>query len=1357
MIDSELKLYYDQIFQFCKSVVVKSELMALQMKDSVEKFSGTTIETDQENPYYAHLCGLYGSLDEPIYIIDDGSKVVLDRVLLNNKPWVRKKYNVYGTSFSKLVEDNPNREGFLRLLISQPCATIDEAINLEDFSLVYYDDSILEEQERHSIVEALKGFVKMFKDRWVVNDFAYEELYGLQVISVFYSLLPPFLLGKRIDNLKTQNAHTFHIWNHLSSYGLEDYRSILSIEQQLFLYKNIEYIMKNVGKHGTLAILIEKILEQNYLSIEPQMIVNEYPSDITKENLPVKPYVVARRFDNTPISEFFDSKSTTIEQFYDILYTNGFITENDYRRYGQVEDRLKVMDHTSLQTKFLELKRSLPQQPYVQFLFSMMVAGTICFLHEDRIKYNIPVIEEKLDFSELLSPKVAFLLLLYLLNKQLGVGEPKVPTRLKAYPFIRNYDVFIDTNIKTIHGVRKVSDFININQFKARYKNLDTLTEFNFNSEPLTLILNMAQVIVSDLYLCCENEQGLNEAVNQLHNQMFISNQNNEVSIFTDDDITMMDWFKTNAYSVYDLILDINNDESIDVDKLVTQVIEGFVPSSVLNDPAFNLNLSDDYKYTKLKQLFIQLCSYNVVFIDPNLRNQVTYQHDPLVLGMGNLNELEGLSDIRLINYAIIPYPNPDTEVGESDPLLTGTLNFSATTNDSLDFLIEYKLELSRNANFASIDKEIFGTLDLTKAQIGIKPNLLMPGTEYYARVSFRSRLFDWEFSDSSNILEFNCGRIVPPVLFYPQLSDTEIKTIVKQPTITITSNTPTPSFTISDFLVETTEVPGSSLILISEPMELTFDHEDLHVQSRWLVSEEADMSDVVHDSGWISDLTTYRIPWDKEVHSNIYFAVMYKGLRYGESALSNIASFEMRNIKKPVILSTVGEFNPLEYSILEIHSDLFACLGDFHDVHNASRWVIAIDEAMTKVIYDTDWDSENLIDVTTQPFVNSYSDDYKITTPVVVRTNEDASAYTFRISPFTFIPLLSGTTPDSVYITVQYKGVVLGLSDVSDPYRVYSTIQPRGNIRVNIEPGEVLASNPMWRRKGTLQWRPSGAMEEYLLEGAYTLEFQEVTGWLKPDDVVVNVIDDQTTTHTVTYVAAPLTGGIRVTILPEEAALRDGWWRMVDINGVWCPSGITVNDLPAGTYTIAFTEVEEYMVKDPIQVTVVGGQITEVTEEYARQGAKLRATLLPSEVVDAGGKWRLVGTTEWKNSGDQIIGLQSGTYSFEFLEVTNFFLPTPEPISVVNGDDISLTFTYGIIGIPVPVVEEFHVSLGAVVSARKRVPPTTVTVTIINGEEYIEPLSETVPYRSTATFDVVGGVVIKANDENIIVGGTAP
>jgi len=68
------------------------------------------------------------------------------------------------------------------------------------------------------------------------------------------------------------------------------------------------------------------------------------------------------------------------------------------------------------------------------------------------------------------------------------------------------------------------------------------------------------------------------------------------------------------------------------------------------------------------------------------------------------------------------------------------------------------------------------------------------------------------------------------------------------------------------------------------------------------------------------------------------------------------------------------------------------------------------------------------------------------------------------------------------------------------------------GSLRVTINPPGSVAAGAKWRRVGTTSWLDSGYTESGLSTGKYTVEFKDITGWIKPGDVEVTISADQTT-----------------------------------------------------------------------------------------------------------------------------------------------------------------------------------------------------------------------------------------------------
>lgn len=74
------------------------------------------------------------------------------------------------------------------------------------------------------------------------------------------------------------------------------------------------------------------------------------------------------------------------------------------------------------------------------------------------------------------------------------------------------------------------------------------------------------------------------------------------------------------------------------------------------------------------------------------------------------------------------------------------------------------------------------------------------------------------------------------------------------------------------------------------------------------------------------------------------------------------------------------------------------------------------------------------------------------------------------------------------------------------------------GSLVIHIEPEKVRNAGAQWRRAGTNTWYNSGDAESNIPAGLYTVEFNSLSGWTKPDDINVIVNSGQSHSATSTY-----------------------------------------------------------------------------------------------------------------------------------------------------------------------------------------------------------------------------------------------
>lgn len=169
-------------------------------------------------------------------------------------------------NYDTVEPDRVQLDRFIRQKVFGTPATY--LASLKEITLVGYGDGILEDSEQLSIVLAIEEFIQTFNDKCMVTNLVSFEKYApLVAWNMFWLLLPLIILLQRSNNINTSAAHTDLIWEKLISEGLRDYRDILTRDQSLFLYKNIAYLKQMRGSAESVGILVENLLHPHDLRL----------------------------------------------------------------------------------------------------------------------------------------------------------------------------------------------------------------------------------------------------------------------------------------------------------------------------------------------------------------------------------------------------------------------------------------------------------------------------------------------------------------------------------------------------------------------------------------------------------------------------------------------------------------------------------------------------------------------------------------------------------------------------------------------------------------------------------------------------------------------------------------------------------------------------------------------------------------------------------------------------------------------------------------------------------------------------------------------------------------------------------
>jgi hypothetical protein len=523
----ELELYYDSIFKFCNSLVIKYDILASHIANLTKLNTGKITVHDNENPYYLNLAGEYADHQEILQVRDPltDTMIPFTKETLTNHKLLRSLYTI-GSDYTEILLDaNPTYHDVIRGIIIGNI-TLTDVLNAPDFTILYSDTSSLHPNEIPSIMNYLNTYLELFSTRWFIKEYAYEELYPLLAWGIFWANLPLMLLARRALNIRTSTVHPFHIWEYLGSKGLLDYQTAFTAQQELFLYQNIDFLLTNRGKQQNLQILIDGLLSKTTISMTAKTIgLNTENSTSNIDN--ITPSVFDTPIDTTaPILNKFHTYADTIPDFLDGMIYHEVADSSIKEDLDEQLRRWKAAPSTVLHSKFLELKNTSPLDPHRGLFFNLILGMFLHYMNEDKLAYFVDLTIEEFDYSDKIDTKTAFVLLCYMIGILLLKQQPDnvaFPNKLFTFPNLNTNADLTNLNYVDIIGqIKPIEEHIRLISF------LDDFPEqpayFSTNTELVEYIFSLFKVMVMDIdTLSKHRDLNLNLALSSVYDKMLIS------------------------------------------------------------------------------------------------------------------------------------------------------------------------------------------------------------------------------------------------------------------------------------------------------------------------------------------------------------------------------------------------------------------------------------------------------------------------------------------------------------------------------------------------------------------------------------------------------------------------------------------------------------------------------------------------------------------------------------------------------------------------------------------------------------------------------------------------------------------
>lgn len=673
-------LYHKEIMNFLHTCIIKFDAFADTYKNVYYDTYGLDLSDPKTNPYYLHMIGKYHPYESPIKIYgENGEQLNLSKEVLHKYPKLQMLYKIPNKQYLSLLEQYPKKVGTIQHIVYGPDMSIDDVINAPDISLLNYDSSLIEVNEYEPIINGLIEYLDVFRERWLIYDYDYDDLYMSAIWSTMISYLPALLFTIRVANIHTYHVHTDHIWSYLNGYGLNNYSSILTKEKSLFLYRNIDYIVQHRGRMSNLKLIAEHLLDDLKISLV-QKVLHQDTSALTS-TCKTKPEFISH-----PVIESKDNvddlfKKESVENIIFRLKSEGYEPNDDSGLIDKVTETLERVPQEETLTKLMELKQNTISTRYTQLLSQFIFESLLLYTREDKLQYRVSLNDGHLKAPQRCSVKELLVLATYALQK--SERPDKEPLYIpNEYVFKYAYYPDIDTQKipKKFYFFAKEYFMDDVFDHHLPYTDINPCpVRFNNDLEFHDHLTQRFAYRMRDFY---DEHSGRDVSRYVAWGLIYeeISAHRPE-SIHIADEETYTEWFSKHP-QLFTMVKSYG--EELETKKsfaeLYSRIVETLLPTTIPYLKEFiGLSSEVDELYLQLKKLFIQLCSYTIVFLDTS-RDVETYRYVPDVCMAACIKDIIYINKrdyVENVQVDLIPHVQLPKELSISTYRVANELNVS--------------------------------------------------------------------------------------------------------------------------------------------------------------------------------------------------------------------------------------------------------------------------------------------------------------------------------------------------------------------------------------------------------------------------------------------------------------------------------------------------------------------------------------------------------------------------------------------------------------------------------------------------------------------------------------------------------
>lgn len=613
-ISTDMLLQQKEIYNFLRSVTIKFDPIASYINENLfSKGYAVNFEDPTTWKYYKNMVGQYHESDTLMYVtsLDTRDQILFSPDILANHPRTKNAYKPGGAFYKKLCETYPNQVDLIKSILF-PVEEIEKAILAKNFTLLQYSSGYLEPEEEPKIIEEIEKFLDIFVERWYLDFLDDESYFYLTAWGSLYTHLAMLIMSTRISLVKTPYVHSWHLWNALKDKGLDNYSDVLDRKKAMMLYQNIDYFRANVGKQSNLEILANNLLNDLGIGLYARRVVQE--SETGAANYQLTPQLAAVRVPSSFASLATEIPNETVTVIQDQIYEKGLTPSADAEYTAMVERRLGDTTYNNFITKFLEIRPLARNIPYASMMSGFILETLIVSVKNGYYTKAIDVTEPISNTDLYLLPGELIALYYYCIQKSLGIDNDVIPTH---FELCRAFNTVVDTPVDKFNWWGETltlkSQLDPVEYMSGTSYNTNIQTPEEFTQMASDLFIKYLSHVLMDQGTKLERKRAILVYLNSLlhsHKQITLN--------LVPGHTSYSEWLGPNGLNIQTDILSQYSSQTNVLEawgNFADKIITALIP---LNDTlkAFGNFTLSDAGYIRLRELFVQMCSYRVVFLE---------------------------------------------------------------------------------------------------------------------------------------------------------------------------------------------------------------------------------------------------------------------------------------------------------------------------------------------------------------------------------------------------------------------------------------------------------------------------------------------------------------------------------------------------------------------------------------------------------------------------------------------------------------------------------------------------------------------------------------------------------------------